>query len=98
MPRLCQTGAGVGLAPVLGLPVYPTHSGSVISHVLVPVDGDPCAHSETGALLVPQVPADLGTTIKGRKAIRECPKETARSLEEKSHEKLLKSLGLFRLE
>lgn len=93
MPRLRGTGAGVGLAPILGLPVYPTDSSSAFSHVLVPRDEDPCAHSETRALLVPQVPADLGSTIKeGRKAIRECPKEAAKNLEGKSHEKLLKSL------
>lgn len=41
MPRLCWMGAGVGLAPVLGVPVYPTGSSSVFSHVLVPLDGDP---------------------------------------------------------
>lgn len=98
MPRLCRAGVGVGLAPVLGLPVYPTGSSSVISHVLVPTDGDPCAHSGTGALLVPQVPADLGTTIKGHKTIRECSKEAAKGLEERSHKKLLKSLSLFSLE
>lgn len=68
MPRLRGTGAGVGLALILGLPVYPTDSSSAFSHVLVPMDEDPCAHSETGALLVPQIP----TIKEGRKAIRKC--------------------------